>query len=46
LFDANGNGVWDAGQFFGTRRQPELVLPITQHITVKPAWENEFERGL
>ena len=46
LFDANGNGVWDAGQFFGPRRQPELVLPITQHITVKPAWENEFERGL
>jgi hypothetical protein len=46
LYDRNGNGKWDPGQFFGTRRQPEIVVPIQQKITVKPAWENDFERSL
>jgi len=46
LYDTNGNGRWDAGQFFGTKRQPEIVWPITQTINVKPAWSNEFERTL
>jgi hypothetical protein len=46
LYDTNGNGKWDPGQFFGIKRQPEIVHPIEQKITVKPAWDNEFERTL
>lgn len=46
LYDANNNGKWDAGQFFGTKRQPELVKPIEQKITVKASWDNEIERSL
>jgi hypothetical protein len=46
LYDTNNNGQWDPGQFFGTRRQPELTQPITRKITVKPAWENEFDLSL
>ena len=46
LYDANGNGKWDPGHFFGTRKQPELVKPIEQKITVKAAWDNEYERSL
>lgn len=46
LYDTNGNGVWDPGQFFGTKRQPEIVYPISQNINVKADWDNEFERSL
>ena len=46
LYDKNGNGKWDPGQFFGQKRQPEIVRPARQNITVKAAWENEFERSL
>lgn len=46
LYDRNRNGKWDPGQFFGEKRQPELVRPITQRITIKPAWDNELERSL
>jgi hypothetical protein len=46
LYDKNGNGKWDPGQFFGTKRQPERVHPVTQNINVKAAWDNEFERSL
>lgn len=46
LYDANGNGKWDPGQFFGGKRQPEIVLPLTQNINVKADWDNEFERSL
>lgn len=44
LYDTNGNGKWDTGHFFGTKRQPELVHTLEQKITVKPAWDNEYER--
>lgn len=43
LYDDNKNGVWDPGQFFGKKKQPELVKPIERRITVKPAWQNEIE---
>lgn len=44
LNDTNGNGVWDPGQFFGVRRQPEIVRPVTSRtVNVKADWENEFE---
>jgi hypothetical protein len=46
LYDNNKNGKWDPGNFFGKKRQPELVRPITDKISVKPSWENEFERSL
>lgn len=42
LYDRNGNGKWDAGQFFGVRRQPERVLPLNREINVKADWANEF----
>ena len=43
LFDRNKNGKWDPGQFFGTRRQPELVRPLNKKVTIRPNWDNEFE---
>ena len=46
LYDDNNNGVWDPGQFFGKHKQPELVKPVERKITVKPAWQNEFELTL
>ena len=46
LYDTNGNGKWDPGHFFGTKKQPEIVHPVAQKITVKPNWDNEFERNL
>jgi hypothetical protein len=47
LYDRNGNGQWDPGQFFGTKRQPELVKPVeTRKVNVKPNWDNEFEIAL
>lgn len=46
LYDSNNNGIWDPGKFFEGKIQPEIVKPIGQKITVKPDWENEFERGL
>ncbi|MGZ3838654.1 MAG: Ig-like domain-containing protein [Flavisolibacter sp.] len=44
LYDTNDNGKWDPGHFFGTKKQPELVHPIGDKITVKPAWDNSYER--
>jgi hypothetical protein len=46
LYDRNGNGKWDPGEFFNEKRQPELVQPIERRITVRPNWNNEFEIAL
>lgn len=43
LYDRNRNGRWDPGEFFGKRRQPEIVRPFSRKITVKPNWQNEFD---
>jgi uncharacterized protein (DUF2141 family) len=43
FFDENKNGRWDTGEFFGERRQPERVLPISRKITVKANWDNEVD---
>jgi hypothetical protein len=43
LFDDNKNGVWDPGEFFGKRKQPELVKPIERKFTIKANWQNEFD---
>jgi hypothetical protein len=46
LYDRNNNGTWDAGQFFGVKRQPELVKPIERRISIKAAMDNEFDLSL
>ncbi|MDQ6609795.1 MAG: hypothetical protein M3Y85_08245, partial [Bacteroidota bacterium] len=46
LYDANDNGKWDPGQFFGKRRQPELVKPIDRKIPVKASLDNQFDLSL
>lgn len=43
LLDENGNGTWDPGEFFRTRRQPELVKPIQRTINVRKNVKNEVE---
>ena len=43
LFDENGNGNWDTGEFFKKRKQPERVIPIEKKIAVKANWSNEYE---
>lgn len=41
LYDANGNGTWDAGEFFGKRRRPEIVQAIKRKLLVKANWDND-----
>lgn len=43
LFDVNGNGKWDPGQFWINRKQPERVLAVERKVTVKPNWDNEID---
>jgi len=44
LYDDNKNGVWDAGEFFGThKRQPEKVAPLRKSFTVKANWDNDID---
>ena len=43
LYDQNKNGRWDPGEFFGKRKQPELGKTIDRKITVRAAWQNEFD---
>lgn len=43
LFDANGNGKWDAGEFFKKHRQPERVITVRKKFTVKANWDNDWD---
>jgi hypothetical protein len=43
LKDENKNGIWDAGSFFKSKKQPELVTALKQKLTVKADWDNELE---
>lgn len=43
LFDANKNGVWDPGEFFGKHIQPEKVLAVSRKVTIKANWDNEID---
>lgn len=43
LQDDNKNGKWDPGDFYGTRKQPELVKPLARKITVKANLEVPIE---
>ncbi len=41
LYDENNNFIWDAGEFFGKRRQPEKVIAIKRKLNVKANWDND-----
>lgn len=43
LHDRNRNGMWDPGEFFGEKRQPEIITMIGRKLNVKPNWMTEFE---
>lgn len=43
LKDDNKNGKWDPGDFWGTKKQPELVKPIGKKVIVRANWQNETE---
>lgn len=46
LFDANKNGRWDAGSFFGEKRQPEVVRDLNIKLTIRGNWDNEKDINL
>ena len=46
LYDTNKNGVWDAGKFYGTRRQPEVVISLNTPLSVRANWDNEKDISL
>ncbi len=41
LYDANKNGIWDAGSFGKIKKQPEIVRLIPKVFTVRGNWDNE-----
>lgn len=45
LFDRNGNGKWDTGNF-KERLQPEIVKPRKEKLTIRPNWDNEVDINL
>ena len=42
LFDANKNGIWDAGNY-KKRKQPEVVQSINKKLNVRANWDNEID---
>ena len=42
LYDRNGNGRWDTGNYW-TRKQPERVVARKQRLNVRANWDNEME---
>lgn len=46
LYDANKNGVWDAGNFFHGRRQPEIVIAVPQQVSIRGNWDNDVRVAL
>lgn len=43
LSDRNKNGIWDPGDYWGSKVQPELVKPIGKKVIVRANWQNETE---
>lgn len=41
LYDTNGNGKWDPGEFFKKHRQPEKEVTVMKKFTVKANWDND-----
>lgn len=46
LYDANKNGKWDPGKFFGEKRQPETVYLVPQQVAIRANWDNEVTISL
>jgi len=42
VYDENGNGEWDTGNYW-EKKQPEFVLPFPKEISVRANWDNEFQ---
>ncbi len=40
LYDTNENGKWDPGNY-ASKRQPEIVYPVKQKLSIRANWENE-----
>lgn len=45
LYDANGNGVWDPGNF-DTKKQPEKAVTLSLKLSVRAGWETDQEISL
>jgi len=45
LYDRNGNGRWDTGDYW-KKLQPERVTSRKQKLSIRPNWDNEFEIDL
>lgn len=46
LYDSNKNGIWDPGNFFQNRRQPERVRSVERKFPIKTSFKNIFEVAL
>ncbi|MDB5190714.1 MAG: hypothetical protein JWQ96_277, partial [Segetibacter sp.] len=46
LYDTNKNTKWDPGNFFGAKRQPEIVRDLKIKLTVRANWDNEKDIAL
>jgi uncharacterized protein (DUF2141 family) len=42
LFDRNGNGVWDTGNY-DKKLQPEIIKTRKQKLNIRANWENEVD---
>jgi len=42
LYDTNGNGKWDPGQYPGNKKLPEIVFLIPKELSVRSGWDNEM----
>lgn len=42
LYDTNGNGIWDPGQYPGNRKLPEVVYLIPKELSIRANWDNEL----
>lgn len=45
LFDGNGNGQWDTGNYW-KKIQPEIVVARKQSLQIKANWDNELRLDL
>lgn len=45
LYDENGNGKWDPGNFT-LKRQPEKAITLPQKLSVRANWDNEQDINL
>jgi Bacterial Ig-like domain len=45
LYDANKNGVWDAGSY-SKKIQPEKVIALPKKLSIRENWDNESDINL